>query len=401
MNKNPCPAEVLGKTNPSLSWKALCSADAMLGVLLMLAIAIPAFLSNQQSLKPVLYSLFILPTLIAIIAGRLSLPVLFKHSPAVFLLVIPLLYWSLSVLWSDSPDDVYSFLRRTLSLAVFILGVAYVASSNRLNINNYLDIALFIVAVGAIAQLVYIYFYLGKAASWRLGGYSTFGGPIHAAHYFGFFFFYGAVQFIEAKGRLRGAYFFAALACLAYMVMSHSRGPYVAIVCVSLLMFFLKTRSFKWMLVFCALAISLLYFFPEIMTQRGLSYRPEIWLGAVDIIIDNFVVGVGYNESLALEFGDRHIAGHAHNLYLDIFSRSGVIGFSFVMLMVIFVCRRAVVCNKAEMPFIAALLFFFVGMLTDVQRLLNSPTEVYIMFWLPLTILITLQTSAKTHSSAA
>jgi hypothetical protein len=102
------------------------AADRILALLLALGIAVPAFMTGDRSMKPLFYAVFILPTLALILAGRISLKEIFRDAPLLALLAIPLLYWSATNLWIAGPDVFLSFLRRSLTLAVFLCGVAHV-----------------------------------------------------------------------------------------------------------------------------------------------------------------------------------------------------------------------------------------------------------------------------------
>ena len=117
--------------------------DKIFALLLALAIAIPAFLVTGQSIKPVFYALILLPALGMILMRKIHLIRLFKDYPYVFLLIVPMLYWSMATLWSDNPEHFSGFIRRSLTTMVFVIAVAHIVSTHRLAMVRYMDFALF------------------------------------------------------------------------------------------------------------------------------------------------------------------------------------------------------------------------------------------------------------------
>jgi O-antigen ligase len=375
--------------------------DRILAMLLALTIAVPAFMTGDRSMKPLFYALFILPTLALIVTGRISLKEIFRDVPLLALLAIPLLYWSATNLWTVGPDVFLSFLRRSLTLAVFLCGVAHVVRSVGREFEAYLDVALFLVALGAALILVRLPFVEPPGPVWRPGDGSVFNRALHASHYFGFFATYALVRAYQVHSMRRAlAMLLAGTLCLAFVFATESRGTLVSLAGAGLVISVYWQRRYRHALVLllvCAVGFLAMH---EMLLQRGFSYRGEIWAGSMDLIGEYFWFGAGMGNNLEVAYGDKFLAPHAHNLLLDVQIKSGIFGLLLFLVIVGFIVWRVLVGRPEERVFSATLLFFLLCVTSDVHKLINSPTTSYIIFWLPLAgLLVTYSTGAQAARS--
>ncbi|MEH6570116.1 MAG: O-antigen ligase family protein [Halioglobus sp.] len=371
--------------------------DNIFAFLLALAIAIPAFLGQDQTMKPVFYALVVVPALAMILARKIHLIALFKDYPYVFLLTVPMLYWSTATLWSDNPENFSGFLRRSLTTFVFVIAVAHTVATHRQGLVRYLDLALFLVAIAASIKLGSIFFDDTSSKNWRLGNESVFNRPLHAAHYFGCFATYALVRaYQQANSRRWMIYALALAPCALYVLMTYSRGPLISYVLVFLVISIFWYKKPVHALLALGLSAGVSYQQLDVLTQRGASFRDEIWQKSLELIQNNFWLGVGNGTPLDMPYGENKMAPHAHNLFLDMFTRSGIIGFLLVTIIAVFVLWRAYRARPNEQLAIATLLFFFLAMMTDVQKLITSPSGGYVVFWLPLTALLVLSSRPAT-----
>ena len=198
------------------------------------------------------------------------------------------------------------------------------------------------------------------------------------------------MRFFSNGNSRRWGLFFASAACFAYVIMAQSRGVYASFLAMLVIMPLLTRGGFRlkpYALLLLLLA-SLSLIFPQFWLERGLSFRLDIWEESVHLITNNFWFGQGFGPNLNIDIGTGFIFFHAHNLYLDTFVRSGLIGFLCLLSLPIFVLARGISGEDADIPFVAGLLFFFIGMITDGQKLINSPNELLIVLWLPLLVLL-------------
>jgi hypothetical protein len=126
----------------------------------------------------------------------------------------------------------------------------------------------------------------------------------------------------------------------------------------------------------------------DALVERGMSYRMEIWQQTWPLVRDNFWGGIGLGTPLNVSYGNSLVAPHAHNLYLDLQARSGVFGLLLFLPIVVLVASRCFRPDKEEQVYLIMVLFFLLCMLTDVHKPINSPSTVFVVFWLPLAALL-------------
>jgi O-antigen ligase len=372
-------------------------ADRILAALLAIAIAVPAFMTGDYSMKPLFYTLVIVPTLAFVVTGRIALAQFRPYIRAILLLLVSLLFWSASNLWSGDPDLFLAFLRRSLTLLVFVLGAIHVVGAARRAFLDYLDIALCLVGVGAAIIVVGLPFTEAPSESWRPGDGTVFNRALHASHYFGFFATCAFVRFYQLSGSRALVCLISGGLCLLFVFATESRGTLVALGLVGLVISLYWHRRYAHalaLLLLCGIGFVAMH---EILLERGLSYRQEIWAGAMDLAREHFWLGVGMGTDLGIPYGDDFTAPHAHNQLLDLLVKSGLFGLLLFLPWVGFILWRVIAGRCEEQVFSAALLFFLLCGMSDVHKLINSPTTVYIVFWLPLAGLLVTHGAARQH----
>ncbi len=370
--------------------------------MLAVAISVPAFLSDDYSFKPLFYALIILPTLILLPLGKIAARDLYRSAAVVYLLAIPMIFWSASNLWSAQPDNFQPFVRRSLVLFVFVLVVAHLVYRLGRDFTRYLDLAFGLVALAAGMLLASLLFMEPQAPHWRLGDGTVFRRSLHASHFFGCFAAYGIVRCYQQPDWRRALpHLIGVLLCSGFVFSTESRGTIGSLVLIALLVSGLWYRRWKdvlAILIVVGVGTVLSY---EALMARGTSYRLEIWQQTWPIVQANFWGGIGLGVPLDVPYGGTFIAPHAHNLYLDLLARSGVVGLLLLLPIVLLVGWRALKPTREEQAYLAMTVFFLLCMLTDVHKPINSPAPVFVIFWLPLTaLLVTLSRQRQSAMSA-
>ena len=143
------------------------------------------------------------------------------------------------------------------------------------------------------------------------------------------------------------------------------------------------------------------YLIQDVLLERGLSFRLEIWSGTWDIVQSHFWGGIGLGTPLGVEYGGKYVAPHAHNLLFDLQARAGILGMLLFLPIVALVLWRAWCAAPAEQVYVATLVFFLLCVMTDVHKPINSPSAVYVVFWMPLAVLLALRSSVGEEPDAA
>ncbi len=155
----------------------------------------------------------------------------------------------------------------------------------------------------------------------------------------------------------RGKVFFGVTSVVlaANMVLTYSRGCYVALLII--LAVCLCRRDIRWLWPMAALAAASPLYLPESVLTRiqsignfsdtSTSYRLNIWRGSVAMLGDFWWIGVGIGDAAFRSIYERYAltavedAPHAHNLILQTMCESGVLGILSLALLMVFCFRRA------------------------------------------------------------
>lgn len=239
--------------------------------------------------------------------------------------------WSLlSGIWGG---NIGFLLLQWLILAVWLAGVAWVLQKKSINWEKFLRWLVLIGAATAVINIVVFYWSHPLAA--RMEGVTVARAPTLVGQV------YGVIVLISILLSWRTDCFKCALglslACipaLAALGLSQSRGPLLSLALALLIGLFWLRPNWKILLVqllAAVLALLVLFvFFPldQMLLGRGASFRDQIWLdviGQMNAQPTLFLWGIGMNDvtDIQTRIGEYH---HAHNAWLDIGYRTGVIG---------------------------------------------------------------------------
>ena len=160
----------------------------------------------------------------------------------------------------------------------------------------------------------------------------------------------------------RGKVFFGgtALVLAANMVLTYSRGCYVALLVI--LAVCLCRKDIRWAIpMVLAAAASPLYLPQSVMARfqsignmsdTSTSYRLNIWRGSMAMLGDFWWVGVGIGDVAFRSIYEKYAlstvedAPHAHNLILQTMCETGILGLAALVLAFVFCFRRAYSVQK-------------------------------------------------------
>lgn len=169
--------------------------------------------------------------------------------------------------------------------------------------------------------------------------YSTFFNPNIFGFYINFIILIVCENLDFKKINLEWIVFFTGILCLFF---TFSRTSWISLIIALLIGSIFNKKYLKF-----ALVISIAIFGLDTILGVGrmdpgraaedssLMYRLEIWKACIEIIKDNFIAGIGFGTLF------KHISQysnvvktnieHCHNLYLQIFTETGIIGFSIFL----------------------------------------------------------------------
>ncbi len=193
----------------------------------------------------------------------------------------------------------------------------------------------------------------------------------------------------------------ALLGVFVFVYLTQSRGPLLSLaaLCAVLALFAVPNR--KQALVLAAVlalagyaCVRFGWSLPLLdqMMDRGDSYRLDIWRSVVQTLPDHWLFGQG----VATEFANseagamaRRATGleieHPHNLWLSTLFYGGVLGAALLLGLVAGLLSRLRRLERESAGFALGVIAVVIALcMTDTHRLLSSPREIWVIFWLPL-----------------
>lgn len=118
----------------------------------------------------------------------------------------------------------------------------------------------------------------------------------------------------------------------------------------------------------------------QMLSQRGASYRPEIWADAWHRVVDTCGIILGCGED-----GYRFIGQfkHTHNLPLGILYSDGLAGLALVGIFVFFYVRDGI---QLKTPWFLISMIGIGALMTNTGWLLGRPKAFWAYFWIPILI---------------
>lgn len=280
-----------------------------------------------------------------------------------------------------------------LILAVWLAGSTWVLHRKALDWDRFLR---WFVVVGAItASINMIAFYWSHPFAMRMEGItitraSTLVGQI-----------YGLVGLMSILLSWRTQCFKCAIGlsitCIPSLIalgLSQSRGPLLSLIIVSVIGLLWLRPGWKILLTQCSAALAVLAVLflivplDQILLERGTSLRDEIWL---DVIAQMrvqpglFLWGVGMRESteILMATGVYH---HAHNAWLDILYRTGIIGLILAVMHLSLLLWSA--RHHRSLALLTLWLVYGCGcLLVDSRSLFWEIDTKWLLYWIPSALL--------------
>jgi len=372
-----------------------------LGVIVLLA-GLP-LLPDRSIYHKFYYGLICLPALIMAIARPSVLRPLI-HEP-IFIAFTAFVIWVwASIGWTDASEKWTSLAK--WPLYVLLLFVAFVLLQR-----HALSRFFTAVHVAAIAFTLCTLYALIESASvlttgFRLIGTGALSNPLLSSHLFGFFAVFWLVFTVVNSSRrstvaLNGG---MTVVMLLAVLASGSRTPLVALAFTSLWLCLLRPNRRTLAMIGIAVLASAALFVssPELLLNRGLSYRPEIWQQALEMIQQRPWVGHGYNSPIAIPIEQTGMTfSEPHNFALGVLHNLGILGFLPWVLMQVLTLWTGW-RNRHDWRFVLASAWMTYGIfaaMTEGGGILSRPKEHWFLLWIPLATMAAL--SAVKRASEA
>jgi putative inorganic carbon (HCO3(-)) transporter len=364
------------------------------------------------------YLLLFLPALVFVLSGS-SVAGLWRQVP--LLLTAALLAWVLliAIFHPGSDKTGWVWAKILLLISLYLLAIANLVRSEK-SLPWVLGAALAVAVLFAWWTLIYQYGVLDhpytypEARGFRLHelgwrGFADLDHPIVAGLYYGVFavvlcWFFVCYPVRMWQGGLLGL---GMLGLLLYVLFTFSRGAWFSMASAMLVLLLLvpniKSRSLLGLGVL-VLGLLALFFWPEIQAERsvGLSNREQIWQNWLAKLPDFWLIGSGGGADLYYRFANGYETFHAHSLYLQLWYEYGVVGFLLFSSLLLSLLWKAWQCREQPLARLGAalLVFAMVAMVSDIYAIFHRPSPYWVVFWLPVGILLGVQRPRCVANSA-
>lgn len=354
---------------------------------LLLGIALPTSGLYYQLIIVLLW----LPTLYLLVRQRQNW--LNWFSPLMSALTLFFAWAMLSSLWSNS-DEPGRDIKHALMIYLTLWAGVLLADIERRWLVYLLITSCYVMAGLAAISLYATYIFHGLPMSVRLASFWQLSHSILAAHVFGFFLI--VLLYFRPAGLIRqSAWCVALLLLAAFVFFTQSRGVWVAVGAGLVFTAIFKRERIYALAVLVGIAASALVVAlrPELMTGRGLSYRPELVFEGLSLMSLHPLGGHGIGGAYSLTLdGTGKVFDHPHNLFLSVGLDLGGIGLS--LWVVIWGLLLLTAWRNRHSALGGALLgvwcFASVACLTDGADIWSKPREVWFLSWIPLTLALSL-----------
>ena len=306
--------------------------------------------------------------------------------------------WLASVAWSANltHESVFDTVRVGLAVALFVHASIWLALQGKLPHRRILTA---ILATAAIFGTLTILLALlpgwemsqdGRLVGFGWAGHAGIGGDIYA--------FAGLIALAgltETRDRRRAGLLTAVLVmCAFYTVLSESRGAVLAFASAAFVCTVLA-RPRHVLTLAGVLALAGLGAQASGLVDlgtwiaRGASHRIDIWLDALAKVAANPVLGLGAADVTPIDAGAVSF-NSAHNIFVAMAMDLGALGLAlFTALSALAVWRAWTIFRAGRGALLLTLLAFAYGvMLLHTQTVLLMPAREWLIFWLPLLMLV-------------
>ena len=371
-------------------------------VSLTLLIGLLCFLSGffWQSSFSRLHTLYFI---LVVLPSLLLIPVFIKeqlhHNQLFIVIVVFCLYSLLSLFWTADfqIDFIAKYLKRVLALLILFYAVYH-------TLLKYPDsekiMFILLMLSGSTLASYSITHHIQSSFTGRLELWGGLSDYISSASVYGVLFLLVAKAYLLEKNKyLMLVYLLLALLFILEMMMTQSRGPQLALVLSTpLLFFFIKPVELKrvyYPLIALALFVLALLIFSnifEVIFARGfhLSYRDLIWQDSINLSLEKPFLGYGLGTTFEFFIPDYEMmVSHSHNVLLSTWLYTGVIGLSLFLSIIVLALKQCVSDKNQPYAFLAVILIFgLLCLLTNGSYPISRANERWFIFWIPLAFII-------------
>lgn len=284
------------------------------------------WVGDRSDYHRLFYILLAAPTLLfVIIQPQLLRPL--TRSPLLIAILAFSAYMMLSLLWSTPENSAGSLFKRPLYIVLLLFCVGILALQAPERLRNITWLA----ALGAVfaAAVTVVHYHLQTHPAWmRLSGYGALYNPLLSAHVYGAFTVVWLVYWMQSRHLLAPLPLLSLAILCCLLLSTGSRTPLIALTaCLGWLLVAGNQKKTLIVIGLAALGMIVAYIFnPELVTQRGVSFRPEIWSESLRQIGEHPWLGHGYDHPMRIKLANGMLLADPHNIELGVLFAGGIVG---------------------------------------------------------------------------
>ena len=299
------------------------------------------------------------------------------------------------------------FILQFFILTTWLCGLAWMAQRDLINISRIITV---LILVGTLLSIInLIVFYVENPFLARLEGWSVTRNPNHIGSVFGVLVLLSYIEWLRAENAKRNLWLPASIVILFVSVLaSQSRAALVGLALLMPIAAFIYCRSLtKWLLQLLVVLLGLIAIYlayqqvQEILFARGLSVRDFIWSEVfARSMEEHALLGVGLEKEGRIVLSDGSVFNHAHNAWLDMFYRTGLIGLGLSVIYLGYLLRRAI-SHPELYPLVLWLGFGCIYLLVDSRGFFWQIDPKWFCVWLPAGLIGALICAKRTDFRAS
>ncbi|WP_455924726.1 O-antigen ligase family protein [Pseudomonas putida] len=362
------------------------------------------WMGNRSGLHTLFYTLLAIPTVLVLVLRPAQFKSLTGNAFFIAFLLFSL-YNALSQTWATGIHGLGDGFKRPFFIALLLFAVALMSELDEQRFIQCTRAAAVLGAVCAGASLVW-FLVTPKPLDGRLTGYGALENPLLTAHVLGAFAAYWLAAWMLSP-RLLSALPLACLLVLgAAILATGSRTPMVGLSAAILWLIVIGNRRRALMVAGLAvlLVVLLLLVDPQQVTQRGVSYRPAIWVESLRQISLKPWFGYGFGTGMVVQVdGLADPLVDPHNIELGVLYSGGIVGFALWVALYSAAARWCWTLRRDPMMLIAStwVVYGFAAGLTEGNAFFSRPKEHWFLIWIPLALVYGRALALRQHERRA
>ncbi|MEN0107146.1 MAG: O-antigen ligase family protein [Pseudomonas sp.] len=334
------------------------------------------------------------------------------------LAVLPFLLFTVLVAWLNTHSDhsVKDQVKVALYVLLYLWAIVILVLEDKLE--RLLNLAFWLASVAAAASLIYQGAVLGQDLFGRFrisnlgyGDYADFNNAIVSALYYAVFAVYGGHQLVSKPKAfwLRLLWAAGVGVLVAYVLCTDSRGVWLGMLAgflVSIVAHLPAGRRARLaLLAVPVIGVALVIKYVLGKTGRGLSLRDQIWGSWYHRLDEFWLTGAGAGNPFNVCVDDVHCYKQAHNLFLQTGYEYGLLAVLLMLAMVAVLALRTLRRQHWQAPLdtvgLALMVFALTCAMANYHTVLSRPGVYWLVFWLPVGLLIAARLRAEQREAAA